>query len=155
MYHFVATPMRVSWNNIIQIESLLMKLEENQRGKVAMWSLGSSPVFGRKNSISIKIWSIEVYEWQNYVSACLRTKKVSPFHLGLHHLNPPPKASSYKRDSEVLYQRGKSLGSKQCVQSLNDKGMQTQYEVNNFSRVNFLSKSNSSPPLHNLDRAHL
>jgi hypothetical protein len=33
--------------------------------------------------------------------------------------------------------------------------MQTQYEVNNFSRVTFLSKLNSSPLLHILDMAHL
>ena len=33
--------------------------------------------------------------------------------------------------------------------------MQTQYEVNNFSRVNFLSKLNSSPLFHSLDMAHL
>jgi hypothetical protein len=74
------------------------------------------------------------------VSARLRTEKLSPFQLGLHHFNPPPKASSYKRDNEVLHQRGKSLGDEQCVQTLKDKGMQTQYEVNNFSRVTFLSK---------------
>jgi hypothetical protein len=33
--------------------------------------------------------------------------------------------------------------------------MQTQYEVNNFSRVTLLSKLNSSPLLHSLDKAHL
>ena len=33
--------------------------------------------------------------------------------------------------------------------------MQTQYEVNNFSRLNFLSKLNYSPLFHNLDMAHL
>jgi hypothetical protein len=33
--------------------------------------------------------------------------------------------------------------------------MQTQYEVNNFSRVTFLSKLNSSPLFHSLDMAHL
>ena len=65
--------------------------------------------------------------------ACLRTKKLSPFQLVLHHFNPPPKARSYKRDNEVLYQRGKSLGVEQCVHNLKEKGMQTQYEVNNFS----------------------
>jgi hypothetical protein len=32
------------------------------------------------------------------------------------------------------------LGVEQCVQTLKDKGMHTQYEVNNFSKVNFLSK---------------
>jgi hypothetical protein len=33
--------------------------------------------------------------------------------------------------------------------------MQTQYEVNNFSRVTFLSKLNSSPLFHSSDLAHL
>jgi hypothetical protein len=33
--------------------------------------------------------------------------------------------------------------------------MQTQYKVNNFSRVTLLSKLNSSPFLHSLDMAHL
>jgi hypothetical protein len=33
--------------------------------------------------------------------------------------------------------------------------MQTQYEVNNFSRVTLLSKLNSSPLFHSLDLAHL
>jgi hypothetical protein len=33
--------------------------------------------------------------------------------------------------------------------------MQTQYEVNNFSRVNLFSKLNSYPLFHSLDRAHL
>jgi hypothetical protein len=74
------------------------------------------------------------------VLACLGTKKLSPFQLGLHHFNPPPKEISYKRHNEVLHQRGKRLGDEQCVQNLKDKGMQTQYEVNNFPRVTFLSK---------------
>jgi hypothetical protein len=74
------------------------------------------------------------------VSACLVTEKISPFQLGLHNFNPPPKAISYKRDNEVLHKRGKSLGDEHCVHTLKDKGMQTQYEVNNFSRVIFLSK---------------
>jgi hypothetical protein len=43
--------------------------------------------------------------------------------LGLHHFNPPLKVSSYKRDNEVIHQRMKSLGDKQCVQTLKDKGM--------------------------------
>jgi hypothetical protein len=38
---------------------------------------------------------------------------------------------------------------------LKDKGMQNQCEVNNFSRVNFLSKLNSSLLYHSLDLAHL
>jgi hypothetical protein len=33
--------------------------------------------------------------------------------------------------------------------------MQTQYEVNNFSRVTLLSKLNYSPLFHGLDIAHL
>jgi hypothetical protein len=33
--------------------------------------------------------------------------------------------------------------------------MQTQYEVNNFSRVTLLSKLNSSPLFNSLDMAHL
>jgi hypothetical protein len=83
------------------------------------------------------------------VSARLGIEKLSSFQLGLHHFNPPPKESSYKRDNEVLHQRGKSLGDKQCVQTLKHKGMQSQYEVNNFSRVTFLSKVEffSSPQL--------
>jgi hypothetical protein len=70
-------------------------------------------------------------------------------------VGPPPKASSYKRDNEVLHQGGKSLGDEKCVQTQKEKEMQTQYEVNNFSRVTFLSKLNSSPLFHNLDMAHL
>jgi hypothetical protein len=79
------------------------------------------------------------------MSAHLGTEKLSPFQLGLHQFNPPPKISSYKRDNEVLHQRGKSLGAEQCVHTLKDKGMHTQYEVNNFSRVTFLSKVEFSP----------
>jgi hypothetical protein len=74
------------------------------------------------------------------LSARLGTEKLIPFQLGLHHFNPPPKESSYKRDNEVLHKKGKSLGAEHCVQTLKDKGMQTQYEVNNLSRVTFLSK---------------
>ena len=51
---------------------------------------------------------------------CDRTfgsEKLSPFQLGLHHFNPPPKALSYKRDNEVIHQIGKSLGAEQCVQT--------------------------------------
>jgi hypothetical protein len=47
------------------------------------------------------------------------------------------------------------MGAKQCVQTQKDKGMQTQYEVNNFSKVTFLSKLNSSPLFHSLDLAYL
>jgi hypothetical protein len=79
----------------------------------------------------------------NFYVGTFKTKKLSPFEPGLHHFNPPPKASSYKRDNEVLHQIGKILGVEQCVQSQKDKGMQTQYEVNNFSRVTLLSKLNS------------
>jgi len=49
--------------------------------------------------------------------------------MGLHHFNPPPKASSYKGDNEVLHQRRKSLGVEQCVHTFKNKGMQTQCEV--------------------------
>jgi hypothetical protein len=63
------------------------------------------------------------------VSTNLRTKKLTPFQLGIHHFNPPPKTISYKRDNEVLHQRGKKLGAEQCVQTLKEKGMQTQCEV--------------------------
>jgi hypothetical protein len=86
-----------------------------------------------------------VNELQTSMSAQFRTEKLSPFQLGLHHFNPPPKARSYKRDNEVLNQVGKRLGVEQCVQTYKEKGMQTQYEVNNFSRVTFLSKLNSYP----------
>jgi hypothetical protein len=43
--------------------------------------------------------------------------------LGLHHFNSPPKAGSYKRENEVLHQRGKSLGVEKCIQNLKEKGM--------------------------------
>jgi hypothetical protein len=39
--------------------------------------------------------------------------------------------------------------------NLKDKGMQSDYEMNNFSRVTFLSKLNSSHVFHILDMAHL
>ena len=74
------------------------------------------------------------------MSAWFGTEKLSSFQLGLRHFNPPPKARSYKKDNEVIHQRGKSLGDKQCVQTLKEKGMQTQYEFNKFSRVTLLSK---------------
>ena len=70
-------------------------------------------------------------------------------------IGPPPKESSYKGDTEVLHQRGKSLGVEQCVDNLRDKGMQTQYEVNNFSRVTLISKLNFSLLFHSSDLAHL
>ena len=47
------------------------------------------------------------------------------------------------------------LGGWTLCSHLKDKGMQTQYEVNNFSRVTFISKLNSSPLFHSLDMAHL
>jgi predicted Zn-dependent protease len=43
------------------------------------------------------------------------TEKLSSFQLGLHHFNPPPKESSYKRDNEVLHEIGKILGDEHCV----------------------------------------
>jgi hypothetical protein len=90
------------------------------------------------------------------MSACLGTEKLSSFQLGLHHFNPPPKEISYKRDNEVLHQRGKSLGVEQCVQIQKKKGMQTQYEVNNFSRVTLLSQVEFFVfSFHRLDMAHL
>jgi hypothetical protein len=92
---------------------------------------------------------------KNFVLACLRIEKLSPFQLGLHHFNPPPKESSYKRKNEVLHQRGKRLGVEQRVHTLKDKGMQTQYEVNNFSRITLLSKVEFVSLFHTLDMAHL
>jgi hypothetical protein len=80
------------------------------------------------------------------MSARLGTNKLSPFPSGLHHFNIPPKAGSYKRENEVLHQRGKSLRDEQCVYTLKDKGMQAQYEVNNLSIVIFLSRFEFSPP---------
>ena len=59
--------------------------------------------------------SVEVNELQNSMAAWFGTEKLSPFHLGLHHFNPPPKEISYKRDNEVLSQVGKILGVEQCV----------------------------------------
>jgi hypothetical protein len=96
-----------------------------------------------------------VNELQTSVLAQFETKKLSSFQLGLHHFNPPPKESSYKRDNEVLNQVGKILGAEQCVQTSKDKRMQTQYEVNNFSRLTLLSKLNSSPIFYSSDLAHL
>jgi hypothetical protein len=51
----------------------------------------------------------------NFYVGTLRIEKLSPFQLGLHQFNPPPKESSYKRDNEVLQQIGKILGVEQCV----------------------------------------
>jgi hypothetical protein len=88
------------------------------------------------------------------VSARLGTEKLSPFQLGLHHFNPPPKASSYKSDNEVLHQRGKILGDEQCVQTVKDKGMQTQCEVKIYPKY-FCSQKLNSLLFHGLDMAHL
>jgi hypothetical protein len=44
------------------------------------------------------------------MSAWFETKEPSSFQLGLHHFNPPPKASSKERDNEVLSTIGKELG---------------------------------------------
>jgi hypothetical protein len=55
------------------------------------------------------------------MSTHLGTEKISPFQLGLHHFNPAPKARSYKRENEVLYQIWKRLGVEQCVQNLKEK----------------------------------
>jgi hypothetical protein len=54
---------------------------------------------------------------ENFRVETFRTKKLSPFQLGLHHFNLAPKAISYKRDNEVLHQIGKNLGDEQCVQT--------------------------------------
>jgi hypothetical protein len=86
------------------------------------------------------------------MSTRLRTKKLSPFQLGLHHFNPPPKEISYKRDNEVLRQTGKSLGVEQCVQTLKDKGMQTQCEVK-ISLEYLFSPNLNSLLFHGLDIA--
>ena len=88
------------------------------------------------------------------MSTRLRTKKLSPFQLGLHRFNPPPKASSYKRDDEVLHQRGKSLSVEQCIQTLKDKGMQNQFEVKISPEYLFSQKLNSLL-FHGLYKAHL
>jgi hypothetical protein len=40
----------------------------------------------------------------DFVSARFGTEKLRSFQLGLHHFNPPPKASSYKGDNELLHQ---------------------------------------------------
>jgi hypothetical protein len=53
----------------------------------------------------------------NFHVGTFGTEKLSPFQLGLHHFNPPPKESSYERLNEVLHEIGKSLGAKQCVQT--------------------------------------
>jgi hypothetical protein len=72
--------------------------------------------------------------------------------MGLHHFNPPPNAISYKRDNEVLHQRGKSLGDKQCVHTFKDKGTQTQCEVK-ISQEYILSQKLNSLLLPGLDMA--
>jgi hypothetical protein len=86
------------------------------------------------------------------MSERLEIKKQSSFQLGLHHFNPPPKASSYKRDNEVLHQRGKSLGDEQCFQTLKDKGIQTQCEVK-ISPEYLCSQNLISLLFHGLDMA--
>jgi hypothetical protein len=79
------------------------------------------------------------------VSAHLKTEKLSPFQLGLHHFNPPLKEISYKGDNEALHQRGKSVGVEKCVNTLKDKGMQiqTQCEVKISPEYLFSQKLNS------------
>jgi hypothetical protein len=47
---------------------------------------------------------------KNFLVGTFGIEKLSPFQLGLHHFNPPPKEISYKRDNEVLYQIGKISG---------------------------------------------
>jgi hypothetical protein len=86
------------------------------------------------------------------MSAHIGTEKLSPFQLGLHHFNHPPKISSYKRDNEVVHQRQKSLGVEQCVHTLKDKGMQTQCEVK-ISPKYIFSQNLNSLLFHGLDMA--
>jgi hypothetical protein len=86
------------------------------------------------------------------VSARLKTKKISPFQQDLHHFNPPPKARSYKGDNEFLHQIKKILGDEQCVQTLKDKGVQTQCEVKIYPEYIFSQKFNSLL-FHGLDMA--
>jgi hypothetical protein len=86
------------------------------------------------------------------MSERLGTEKLSPFQLGLHHFNPPPKESSYKGDNEVLHQIRNSLGPEQCVQTLKDKGMQTQCEVE-ISLEYICSQKLNSLLFHGLDMA--
>jgi hypothetical protein len=50
-----------------------------------------------------------VNELQTFILAWFRTKKLSLFQLDLHRFNPPPKASSYNRENEVLNKVGKIL----------------------------------------------
>ena len=76
---------------------------------------------------------------KTYVSARFGTEKPSSFQLGLYHFNPPPKEISKKGDSEVLSTIREDLGGLTLCSDLKDKGMQTQYELNNLSRVTFLS----------------
>ena len=68
-------------------------------------------------SISTNKRSPEVKILQTFLSEQFRTEKLCSFQLGLHYFNPPPKASSYKRDNDVSYQVGKNLGAEQCVQT--------------------------------------
>jgi hypothetical protein len=79
-------------------------------------------------------------------------EKLSLFQLGLHHFNPPPKASSYKGENEVPHQRSKILGDEQCFQTLKDKGMQTQCEVK-ISPEYLFSQNLNSLSFHGLDMA--
>jgi hypothetical protein len=89
------------------------------------------------------------------VSTWFRTKKLSSFQPGLHHFNPPPKASSCKGDNGVLHQIREDIGVYTPCSNLKDKGMQTQYEVNNFSRVTLLSKLNFFSLFHSSKLASL
>ena len=51
-------------------------------------------------------------ELQTFVLAWFKKRETKSVLAG-----PPPKASSYKRDNEVLNQVGNSLGVEQCVQT--------------------------------------
>jgi hypothetical protein len=65
----------------------------------------------------------------NFCNDTYWNRETKSLQLGLHHFNPPPKASSYKRVNEVLHHKEGREGFEQGVQTFKDKGMQTQYEV--------------------------
>jgi hypothetical protein len=64
----------------------------------------------------------------NFYVSTFGTEKLSPFQLGLHHFNPPLKASSYKRENEVLHQIGKSLGLNNVFRLKRTKGCRLNME---------------------------
>jgi hypothetical protein len=85
-----------------------------------------------------------------------RSERVTDFHVGtvqkretnFFPAGPPPLQSSTKGKliEEIQWSSQsirEALGGWTLCSDLKDKGMQTQYEVNNFSRVTFLSMLNS------------